>query len=70
MPLHRTAAGRPNVLLPPLWSPLLRDGYSQPSRSESNIAKCVVCLQTMDDGASSKVAIYKLLQRPDKGLNC
>jgi hypothetical protein len=39
---------------------------SQPSRSESNIAKCVVCLQIMDDGASSKVAIYKLLQRPDE----
>jgi hypothetical protein len=34
-------------------------------KKESNPAKCVVCLQTMDDGDFTKVAIYKLIQRPE-----
>jgi transcription elongation factor Elf1 len=40
--------------------------HSQLSKSESNIAECVVCLQIMDNGVSSKVAVYKLIQRPDE----
>ena len=35
------------------------------SKSESNIAKCVVCLQIMDNGDSPEVLVYKLIQRPD-----
>jgi predicted Zn finger-like uncharacterized protein len=40
--------------------------HSQLSKSESNIAKCVVCLQIMDSGDSPKVPVYKLIQRPDE----
>jgi predicted Zn finger-like uncharacterized protein len=39
--------------------------HSQLSKSESYIAKCVVCLQIMDNGESPKVPVYKLIQRPD-----
>jgi hypothetical protein len=39
--------------------------HSKLSTSESNIAKCVVCLQIMDSGDSPKVPVYKLIQRPD-----
>jgi transcription elongation factor Elf1 len=39
--------------------------HSQLSKSESNIAKCVVCLQIMANGDSPKVPVYKLIQRPD-----
>ena len=35
------------------------------SKSESNIAKCVVCLQIMDNGDLPGVLVYKLIQRPD-----
>jgi hypothetical protein len=33
--------------------------------SDSNVAKCVVCLQTMEERESAKVPIYKLIQRPE-----
>ena len=40
--------------------------YSRFSKSDNNdIAKCVVCLQTMDKRGSTKVPIYKLVQRPE-----
>ena len=35
------------------------------SKSESNIAKCVVCLQIMDKRDSANVPIYKLMHRPE-----
>jgi len=37
--------------------------YSRLSKSDSNIAKCVACLQTMDKRDSTNVPIYKLVQR-------
>jgi hypothetical protein len=39
--------------------------YSRLSKSDSNIAKCVVCLQIMTSWDSTKVPIYKLVQRPE-----
>src|SRR6266849_7808978 len=39
--------------------------YSRLSKGDSNIAKCVVCLQTMDKRDSTNVPIYKLVQRPE-----
>jgi predicted Zn finger-like uncharacterized protein len=33
--------------------------------SDANIAKCVVCLHTMEERESTKVPIYKLVQRPE-----
>jgi transcription elongation factor Elf1 len=39
--------------------------YSRLSRSDNNIAKCVVCLQIMDERESTKAPIYKLIHRPD-----
>jgi hypothetical protein len=39
--------------------------YSRLSKSDSNIAKCVVCLQIMTRWDSTKVPIYKLVQRPE-----
>ena len=39
--------------------------YSWLSKSDSNIAKCVVCLQTMDKRDLTNVTIYKLVQRPE-----
>lgn len=38
---------------------------SRLSKIDSNIAKCVVCLQTMDKWDSTEIRIYKLLQRPE-----
>src|SRR5262249_12914505 len=35
------------------------------SKSESNIAKCVVCQQTMDKWDSANAPIYKLIHRPE-----
>jgi len=32
---------------------------------ESDIVKCVVCLQTMDAGDAAKLSIYKLVHRPE-----
>src|SRR5262249_34207207 len=39
--------------------------YSRLPKSESNVAKCVVCLQTMDRWDSTKAPVYKLVQRPE-----
>jgi predicted Zn finger-like uncharacterized protein len=39
--------------------------HSRLPKSESNVAKCVVCLQTMDKWDSTKVPVYKLVQRPE-----
>jgi transcription elongation factor Elf1 len=38
---------------------------SRPSKSDSNIVKCVVCLQIMDMRQSTGVPIYKLIHRPE-----
>jgi predicted Zn finger-like uncharacterized protein len=34
-------------------------------KTDSNIAKCVVCGETMDERDSSKVPVYKLIHRPE-----
>ena len=39
--------------------------HSRLSESDSNIAKCLVCLQIMDKWDSTDVPIYKLIQRPE-----
>jgi hypothetical protein len=39
--------------------------YSRLSKADSNIARCVVCLQTMDKRDSTNVPIYQLVQRPE-----
>jgi hypothetical protein len=39
--------------------------HSRRSKSDSNIATCVVCLQIMDKWDSTNVPIYKLIQRPE-----
>ena len=39
--------------------------YSRLPRSGGDIAKCVVCLQIMDERNSTKAAIYKLIHRPE-----
>jgi len=35
------------------------------SKIGSNVAKCVVCLQTMDEWGSTEIRVYKLIQRPE-----
>ncbi len=37
--------------------------HSRPRKRDSNIAKCVVCKQTMDE--RDKVPFYKLMHRPE-----
>src|SRR5271166_6382807 len=39
--------------------------YSRLPKSDGNIVKCVVCLQIMDKGESTKAPIYKLIHRPE-----
>ena len=39
--------------------------HSRLHKSESNAAKCVVCLQIMDRWDSTKAPVYKLVQRPE-----
>ena len=39
--------------------------YSPLPRSKSSTAKCVICLQIMENLDSPEVPIYKLIQRPD-----
>jgi transcription elongation factor Elf1 len=39
--------------------------YSPLSRRKSSTAKCVICLQIMENPDSPEVPIYKLIQRPD-----
>jgi transcription elongation factor Elf1 len=39
--------------------------YSQESKQEINIAKCVVCFQLMDESYTKKVPVYKLIHRPE-----
>ena len=39
--------------------------HSRLSKRDSNIVKCVVCLQIMDKWDSANVPIYKLIQRPE-----
>jgi hypothetical protein len=51
------------VLLSPVRSTLF--GASRLSRNDSDIAKCVVCLQIMYERDSTKAAIYKLIHRPE-----
>jgi predicted Zn finger-like uncharacterized protein len=38
---------------------------AQLPKSESNSAKCTVCLQVMDRWESADVPVYKLVQRPE-----
>ncbi len=37
---------------------------TQAAKKETNIAKCVVCLQVMDETDSTSVSVYKLIHRP------
>ncbi len=37
--------------------------HSRPPKRDSNIAKCVICKQTMDE--RDKVPLYKLIHRPE-----
>jgi transcription elongation factor Elf1 len=39
--------------------------YSRQTNSESNVAKCVVCGQTMATWNSTDVPTYKLVHRPE-----
>jgi transcription elongation factor Elf1 len=39
--------------------------YSRRPKSESNTAKCTVCLQIMDKRDSTTFPTYKLIQRPE-----
>ena len=39
--------------------------YSRLPRSGSDIPKCVVCLQIMNERDSTKAPIYKLIHRPE-----
>jgi uncharacterized protein (DUF983 family) len=39
--------------------------HSRLSECDSNIAKCVVCLQVMHKWDSTDVPIYRLIQRPE-----
>jgi hypothetical protein len=39
--------------------------HPQFSKSDSNIAKCVVCQLIMDNEDSAKRSIYKLIHRPE-----
>jgi transcription elongation factor Elf1 len=39
--------------------------HSRLSKSDSNIAKCVICLQIMDQRDSTNAPIYKLIHRPE-----
>jgi transcription elongation factor Elf1 len=39
--------------------------HAQRTKRESNIARCVICLHTMDTWDSITVPIYKLVQRPE-----
>jgi hypothetical protein len=39
--------------------------HSRRSKTDSNIAKCVVCLMIMNKWDSTKVPIYKLIHRPE-----
>ena len=39
--------------------------YPKFSKSESNIAKCVVCGKIMDKWDSTEVRIFKLIHRPE-----
>ena len=39
--------------------------HSRRSKSDSNVATCVVCQLIMDEWDSTKVPIYKLIHRPE-----
>jgi predicted Zn finger-like uncharacterized protein len=39
--------------------------HSRLPKRDSNIAKCVVCKQTMDERDSTAVPVYKLIHRPE-----
>jgi predicted Zn finger-like uncharacterized protein len=39
--------------------------HSQLSKSESNTAKCVVCLKVMDRWDTPEALAFKLIQRPE-----
>ena len=39
--------------------------HSRRSKTDSNIAKCVVCLMIMNKWDSTKVPIYKFIHRPE-----
>ena len=39
--------------------------HSRRSKSDSNVATCVVCQLIMDKWDSTKVPIYKLIHRPE-----
>jgi transcription elongation factor Elf1 len=37
----------------------------QATKKETNIAKCVVCLQVLEQSESTAVPVYKLIHRPE-----
>jgi hypothetical protein len=39
--------------------------HSRLSKTDDNMAKCVVCLRIMDTWDSTEARIYKLVQRPE-----
>jgi hypothetical protein len=39
--------------------------HSRLFKSDSNVEKCVVCIQIMDKWDSTDVPIFKLIQRPE-----
>ena len=64
MPHVGPVPGRPHLLLPALRA-FYSVTHSQLSKSESNTAKCVVCLQIMDRWATPEARTFKLIQRPE-----
>ena len=66
---RRDASNRANPQGQGLLLSSLRSAYSvtraRLSNREGNVAKCVVCLQTMDTWDSTDVPTYKLIQRPE-----
>jgi hypothetical protein len=61
---YRANPGRPRFLLSELRSSLCGDA-SRLSNNESNVAKCVVCGNIMDQWDSTNVRIFKLVHRPE-----
>jgi len=39
--------------------------HTQASKKEVNIAKCVVCMQVMEESDSKTIPVYRLIHRPE-----
>jgi len=64
MPLTRPAP-QGGTFFCPHCGALYSVTHSRLPKAESGVAKCVVCLQTMNKWDSTKVPTYKLVQRPE-----